>query len=36
MWIGAGGGEVQTDLVGHRGDEGLTEVLGVKLAEDWS
>jgi hypothetical protein len=36
MWIRAGGGEVQTDLVGHGGDEGPTEVLGVKLTEGWS
>jgi hypothetical protein len=36
MWIRAGGGEVQTDLVGHGGDEGPAEVLGVKLIEGWS
>jgi hypothetical protein len=36
MWIRAGGGEVQTNLVGHGGDEGSAEVLGVKLTEGWS
>jgi hypothetical protein len=30
------GGEVQTDLVGHGGDEGPAEVIGVKLTKGWS